>query len=304
MSGLADLYPGYASEWISTRLGRLFARVGGKGPPLMLLHGYPQTHVMWHKVAPLLADRFTLIIPDLPGYGWSDVPGTDAAHTPYSKRAVALAMIELMEKLGHARFALAGHDRGGRVAYRLALDHPGRLTKLAVLDILPTHEYWAKFDRAYGMKIYHWTFLAQPAPLPETLIGGNPPFFFQHKLASWTKAKDLSAFDPRALHHYLTAMSDPLRIHASCEDYRAGATLDAEHDAADLAAGTKITAPLLVLWGAAGLAASAATPIDTWRKWANDVSGEAIDSGHFIPEENPRETARAFGAFFGASVAP
>lgn len=300
MPDLAELYPGFASEWISTKLGRVFARVGGKGPPLLLLHGYPQTNVMWHKVAPQLAAKFTLVIPDLPGYGWSDAPETDAHHTPYSKRATALAMIELMEKLGHARFAIAGHDRGGRVAYRLALDHPGRLTQLAVLDILPTHEYWAKFDRAYGMKIYHWTFLAQPAPLPETLIGGNSSFFFQHKLASWTKAKDLSAFDPRALNHYLTAMSDPLRIHASCEDYRAGASCDAEHDAADRAAGKKITAPMLVLWGAAGIAASAATPLDTWRAWATDVRGEGIDAGHFLPEENPQATARALLSFFTA----
>ncbi|TAK48351.1 MAG: alpha/beta hydrolase [Xanthobacteraceae bacterium] len=298
MPDLADLFPGFAAEWTATRLGRVHARVGGKGPPLLLLHGYPQTNVMWHKVAPALAERFTLVIPDLPGYGWSDVPPTDEAHTPYTKRAMALAMIELMEKLGHARFAIAGHDRGGRVAYRLALDHPGRLTKIAVLDILPTYEYWARLDRAYGLRIYHWTFLAQPAPLPEKLIGGQAEFFFRYKLASWTKARDLSAFDPRALTHYLTAMSDPLRIHASCEDYRAGAHADVEHDTADLAAGNSIGAPLLALWGGAGIASSAATPLVTWRKWAKEVSGEAIDSGHFIPEENPRETARALLGFF------
>jgi haloacetate dehalogenase len=298
MSDLADLYPGFAAEWIHTASGRLFARVGGKGPPLLLLHGFPQTNVMWHKIAPRLAARFTLVIPDLPGYGWSDVPETDADHTPYTKRAMAAAMIEMMEKLGFARFAVAGHDRGGRVAYRLALDHPGRLSKIAVLDILPTYEYWAKFDRLYGLKIYHWTFLAQPRPLPETLIGGNPDFYFRDKLAGWTKTKDLSAFDPRALDHYLTAMRDPLRIHAACEDYRAGAHADVEYDAADLKAGNRITIPLLALWGGAGIAASAATPRDTWSKWATQVSGEAIDSGHFLPEENPEATAKALLAFF------
>lgn len=299
MADLADLYPGFASEWIATPSGRIFARVGGKGPPLLLLHGFPQTNVMWHRIAPQLAARFTLVIPDLPGYGWSDVPETDAAHTPYTKRAMALTMIAVMEKLGFARFAVAGHDRGGRVAYRLALDHPGRLSKIAVLDILPTYEYWANFDRLYGLKIYHWTFLAQPQPLPETLIGGDPDFYFRDKLAGWTKTKDLSAFDPRALNHYLTAMRDPLRIHAACEDYRAGAYADVDHDTADRNAGNRIGAPLLALWGGAGIAASAATPLDTWRKWATDVSGEAIDSGHFMAEENPEPTARALIAFMG-----
>jgi haloacetate dehalogenase len=212
---------------------------------------------------------------------------------------MASAMIALMEKLGHAQFAVAGHDRGGRVAYRLALDHPGRLSRIAVLDILPTYEYWAKFDRDYGLKIYHWTFLAQPYPLPETLIAGGADPYFRHTLASWTKARDLSAFDSRALDHYLTAMRDPLRIHAACEDYRAGAHADYDHDAADLKAGGKITAPLLALWGGAGIAASAATPLDTWRKWAARVSGEGVDSGHFMPEENPDATANALLGFFG-----
>ena len=179
MSDLADLFPGFASEWINTSSGRIFARVGGKGPPLLLLHGFSETHVMWHRVAPQLADRFTLIIADLPGYGWSDMPESDKDHTPYTKRAMAQTMMEAMEQLGHVHFALAGHDRGGRVAYRLALDHPGRLSRLAVLDILPTYDYWARMNRLYALKIYHWTFLAQPFPLPETLIGGNPDFFLR-----------------------------------------------------------------------------------------------------------------------------
>src|SRR5436309_3748203 len=198
MPDLADLFPGFSAEWINTRSGRIFARVGGKGPPLLLLHGFSETHVMWHRVAPQLADRFTLIIADLPGYGWSDMPESDRDHTPYTKRAMAQTMIEAMEQLGHVHFALAGHDRGGRVAYRLALDHPGRLSRLAVLDILPTYEYWERINRHYALKIYHWTFLAQPHPLPETLIGGNSDFFLRYKMASQTKSKNLDAIDPRA----------------------------------------------------------------------------------------------------------
>jgi haloacetate dehalogenase len=301
MSDLADLFPGFASEWISTSRGRIFARIGGSGPPLMLLHGYPQTHVMWHRVAPQLAGHFKLIIADLPGYGWSDVPTTDADHTPFTKRAMAQAMIEVMEQLGHAQFALAGHDRGGRVTYRLALDHPGRLSRLATLDIMPTWEYWAKMDRAFALRVYHWAFLAQPAPLPENLIASNPDEYFGHTLRSWTRG-GASPFDPRAMAHYLTALRDPLRIHAACEDYRAGAYADVDHDKADLDAGRKITAPLLALWGGAGIAASASTPLETWHKWATNVSGAPIDSGHFLCEENPDATAAALLKFFLARI--
>ncbi len=298
MPDLADLFPGFASEWISTRSGRIFARVGGKGPPLLLLHGFSQTHVMWHRVAPALAGRFTLVIADLPGYGWSDVPKSDADHTPYTKRAMAKTMIEAMEKLGHVRFALAGHDRGGRVSYRLALDHPGRLSRLATLDILPTYEYWARMDRAYALKIYHWALLAQPEPLPERLLGADPDFYLKSKLASWLKSKDLATFDPRALAHYLAAFRDPLRIHAMCEDYRAGAYADFEHDKADREAGNKITVPMLALWGDSGIAQSAATPLDTWKTWATDVRGLPVDSGHFLTEEAPEATATALREFF------
>ena len=191
MPDLADLFPGYASEWINTSSGRIFARVGGKGPPLLLLHGFSSTHVMWHPVAPQLADKFTLIIADLPGYGWSDMPRSDDNHTPYTKRAMAKVMIEAMEQLGHVHFALAGHDRGGRVSYRLALDHPGRLSKLAVLDIAPTYDYWEKLNRLSALKIYHWAFLAQPYPLPETLVASNGEFFLRQKMASQTKTKTL-----------------------------------------------------------------------------------------------------------------
>ncbi len=299
MADLADLFPGFGSEWINTGSGRIFARTGGKGPPLLLLHGFSQTHVMWHRVAPKLAEKFSLVIADLPGYGWSDVPKSDAQHMPYSKRAMAQAMVDAMEKLGHVHFALAGHDRGGRVSYRLALDHPGRLSKLATLDIMPTYDYWLKMDYRFALKVYHWPFLAQPAPLPETLLGGNPDFYLKNKLSSWSHTKDLSVFDPRALEHYLAAFRDPLRIHAMCEDYRAGATLDFDHDKADKDAGTKITIPMLALWGNAGIAQSAATPLDVWKTWATNVRGQPVNSGHFLTEEDPEATAAALLDFLG-----
>ena len=213
MPDLADLYPGFASHWIDTSAGKLFARAGGSGPPLLLLHGYAQTNVMWHTVAPELAKHFSLVIPDLPGYGWSAVPSAGADHAPYSKRAMAVAMIDVMEKLGHGRFHLAGHDRGGRVAYRLALDHPGRLTKLAVLDIVPTYAMWHDLDARLAFRIWHWTFLALPAPGPETIIGKDPVAFWDWKTAPGTKAKSLAPFDARALAHYRQGN----RISKKCE---------------------------------------------------------------------------------------
>ena len=296
----ADLFPGYASERIATRRGRIFARVGGSGPPLLLLHGFPQTHAMWHRVAPRLAERFTLVLPDLPGYGESEVPETDAGHTPYTKRAMAEAMVEAMERLGHARFALAGHDRGGRVAYRLALDHPARLTKLAVLDILPTFDYWAKLDREFGLRIYHWMFLAQPHPLPERLIGSNPDEYFRWCFRNWSRP-GTDPFDPRAMEQYLRPLRDPARLRAVCEDYRAGAYADVEHDRADFDGGRRIAVPLLALWGAAGIASAASTPLDTWRKRASEVTGGPIAAGHFLCEEAPDETADAMLNFFCAA---
>ncbi|MGI8526986.1 MAG: alpha/beta fold hydrolase [Pseudolabrys sp.] len=299
MPDLADLYPGYAAHWIDTSIGKIFARAGGRGPPLLLLHGYAQTNVMWHKVAPLLDKRFTLVIPDLAGYGWSAVPKAGADHSPYDKRSMAKLMIEVMEKLGHARFALAGHDRGGRVAYRLALDHPGRLSKLAVLDIIPTYEMWHRMDYKMALKVWHWPFLAQPYPLPETVLNTNSIAYIHLKMASWTKAKDLSAFDPRALAHYDAFYADPLRIHATCEDYRAGATTDLTNDEADRTAGKKIGCPLFALWGAAGIPGDSG-PLAIWRDWANEVTGKPIDSGHFVAEENPPATAAALLEFFGA----
>lgn len=301
MSDLVDLYPGFASHWIDTSIGRIFARTGGRGSPLMLLHGYAQTNVMYHKVAPALAERLTLVLPDLPGYGWSVVPRAEPDHAPYTKRAMAVAMIEVMEALGFVRFRLCGHDRGGRVGYRLALDHPGRLERLAALDIVPTYAMWYGMNRNLAMKVWHWTFLAQPYPVPEALIEKDPVGYIDRKMASWTKAKDLSAFDPLALAHYHAFFSDPLRIHATCEDYRAGQSTDLAHDEADRAAGKKIACPLFALWGEAGIPSKTQSPLAIWREWAIDVEGEAVDSGHFLCEENPQATAAALLAFFSGA---
>ena len=299
MPDLADLYPGYQSHWIDTSAGKLFARSGGKGPPLLLLHGYAQTNVMWHRVAPALAEHFSLVIADLPGYGWSSVPEAGEGHAPYDKRSMAKAMVELMEKLGHIRFRLAGHDRGGRVAYRLALDHPQRLEKLSTLDIIPTYDMWHGIDAKLAFRIWHWTFLALPASFPEEVIGRDPVAFWDRKGAPGTGDKSLSKFDPRALAHYHAFFSDPLRIHATCEDYRAGRTTDLKNDEADRAAGKKIACPLLVLWGAAGIPSEAESdPLATWREWATDVRGLAVDCGHYLPEESPDVVSKALIEFF------
>ena len=304
MVDLADLYPGYASHWIETSAGRIFLRMsGGDGLPLLLLHGHPQSNVMWYRVAPALAERFMLVIADLPGYGWSDVLQAQADHSPYTKRAMATAMVEAMSALGFVRFRLAGHDRGGRVGYRLALDHPGRLEQLAVLDIVTTWDMWHRIDARLASRAWHWTFLALPAPFPETLIGRDPKFFFDSRAAAGARAKNVAIFDPRALAHYHAAYENPDRIHARCEDYRAGRTSDLEHDDADRAAGNKIGCPVLALWGTGGFTANAG--IDTlacWRDWAADVHGAAIESGHYLPEENPAATANALLDFFGGKA--
>jgi haloacetate dehalogenase len=208
-------------------------------------------------------------------------------------------MVALMEEIGFVRFRVAGHDRGGRVAYRLALDHPERVEKVAVLDILPTYEMWTRMDQKLAMKVWHWLFLAQPEPLPEVLIGKAPTALQDWELANWSKKKDLSAFDPGALAHYRAFFQSPDRIHATCEDYRAGQSTDLAHDAADRKAGKKIAVPLCALWGAAGIPGDRG-PLEIWRDWAEQVSGQAIDSGHFLPEENPDATAAALLEFFGS----
>jgi haloacetate dehalogenase len=293
MPDLADLYPGFASRFVPTSIGTMFMRTGGAGPPLLMLHGYPQTNVIYHRVAPKLAERFTLVIPDLPGYGWSVVPRSDAGHTPYTKRAVAAVMIELMEALGFVRFRLAGHDRGGRVAYRLALDHPERVERLAVLDVIPTGETWSRADHRFMLAWWHWAFLAQPAPFPETLIGADPDVYYFKG--------DRSRFHPDALADYLRCARDPAAIHAMCEDYRAGATYDFDLDRADRAAGRRIACPLLVLWGGRNdLEELFGDPLAVWGEWADDVRGRALDCGHYLPEEAPDETYDELRRFFGA----
>lgn len=293
MTDLPDLFPGFESHWIDGPGGKLFARSGGRGAPVLLLHGYPQTHVEWHKIAPALAERFRVVVMDLRGYGWSHLPeGTNGAGM--SKRAMGADAIAVMERLGHVRFHLVGHDRGARVAYRLAFDRPERLDKVAVIDIIPTASMFqdmGKVERA--MNKYHWLFLAQPAPFPETMIGASARAFLDHTLASWTARKDLAAFDPGALDHYRRAFEDPSRIHASCEDYRAGAFIDRVQDEDDLANGRRIEVPLLALWGDQGIPASGISPLDVWRDFARHVTGASITSGHFVPEENPQACARA-----------
>ena len=296
-----DLFHGYAQRVVAGDGADIFLRTGGEGPPLCLLHGYPQSHHMWHKVAPKLAEHFTLVLPDLRGYGLSSTPPNVPGNAPYSKRAMAGDIVHVMAQLGHEKFHLAGHDRGGRVAYRLALDHPGAVEKLALLDIVSTADQWRAFDADEANKTYHWPFLAQPAPLPETLIGGNPVFYLDWTLASWTAGRDLLAFDERALAQYRMNFAAPDRIESACNDYRAGATIDRELDEADLAAGHKIQCPLLAIWGEAGIPGKGKKkPLDQWSKWCDRVQGSAIKSGHFLAEEAPDDTARQLIDFFKA----
>jgi haloacetate dehalogenase len=295
MSTLPDLFPGFAERRIETAAGvEIYLRTGGSGPPLLLLHGYPQTHVCWHKVAAELARDCTLVIADLRGYGASSAPPGDAEHAIYSKRAMAEDCLAVMRALGHPRFAVAGHDRGGRVAYRLALDHPEAVVALVPVDIIPTGEVWRRANAAWAVKTYHWSFLAQPHPIPETLIGHAPVYYVEQTLRAAAGPRDLSGFAPEALAHYRALLTEPARLHAVCEDYRAGATIDRQLDDADLAAGRKVACPTLVLWADNYLAG---TPLDVWRTWCTDLTGAAVKSGHYLAEENPRDTLAALIPF-------
>jgi haloacetate dehalogenase len=289
------MFDGFEVRDIPTRETSIRARIGGSGPPLLLLHGYPQTHAMWHRVAPLLADRVTVVCADLRGYGDSGKPASDPEHAVYSKRASAKDMVEAMAALGFERFMLAGHDRGGRVGHRLALDHPERVERLAVLDIVPTRTVFRATDQAIATGYYHWFFLIQPGQLPERLIGTDPVYYLRKKLGAWAALDD---FAPEALAEYERCFGDPATIHASCEDYRAAASIDLVHDEADL--DRKIQCPLLVLWGRRGLMERHFDVLATWReKAAGPVSGRALDCGHFLAEERPEDTARELLAFFG-----
>jgi haloacetate dehalogenase len=269
-------------------------RHGGSGPPLLLLHGYPQTHVMWRLVAPQLAQRFTLVMPDLRGYGDSDKPPGSPDHATYSKREMALDQVEVMRALGFERFHLAGHDRGGRVAHRMALDHPERVARIAVLDIVPTRTMYLRTNRTFATGYYHWFFLIQPAPFPETLIGGAPEAYLRHHLGS--RHAGLAPFMPDAWPEYLRCFSDPACIHATCEDYRAADSIDLAHDEADL--DRRIDAPFLALWGRRGMIERCFDALADWRDRAPRVQGHALDCGHYLAEERPAETAAALAAFF------
>ena len=290
------MFEGFETREVATAETTIHIRTGGAGPSLLLLHGYPQTHAMWHRVAPALAERFRVVCPDLRGYGDSGRPAADPEHGVYSKRSTANDMVAVMAALGHERFALAGHDRGGRVGHRMALDHPARVAKLAVLDIVPTRTIFRATNQAIATGYYHWFFLIQPGGLPERLIGADPTFYLHWALGRWGTGLDV--FAPEALAEYERCFKDPVTIHASCEDYRAAASIDLAHDEADL--DRRIPCPVLALWGRRGLMERHFDVLATWRERADGpVSGRALDCGHFLPEERPQETAAALLEFFG-----
>jgi haloacetate dehalogenase len=285
------LFSGFSRAPVQVNGMVINATYGGTGPPVLLLHGYPQTHVMWHRVAPTLAKRFTVVCPDLRGYGDSGKPPSNESHEPYSKRVMARDQVEVMQSLGFARFAVVGHDRGARVARRLALDHPDAVTRLAVLDIVPTHVIYARLDQRKATTVWRYFFLVQPPDLPERLLGADPVFYLEHTLQEWCGTP--GAFTPEATAEYRRCF-DLATISASCEDYRAGATIDLVHDAAD--AGQGIGCPVLVLWSGQGLGRSYDV-LSIWRDEAEVVNGRALDCGHFLAEERPDETAAELVAF-------
>ena len=283
------MFEGFERIRIEVEGASINAVRGGTGPPVLLLHGSPQTLAMWHLVAPRLAEDFTVVAADLRGYGDSSKPEGGEDHDRYSKRVMVLDQVEVMKHLGFDRFALCGHDRGGRVGYRMALDHPGVVTKLAVLDIVPTWEAFSRADKAFGLGYWHWFFLAQPYDLPERLLASDP----ERALFRGGSA----AIAPEAMEEYVRCLRDPEAIHATCEDYRAAATLDCEHDETDREAGRRIGCPVLALWGRKGFLEGHYDVLEVWRAWAEEVSGRALECGHYIPEEAPKETYAALHTF-------
>jgi len=290
---MADFFPGFERRRIKTSGAEINLVIGGSGPPLLLLHGYPQTHAMWRKIAPRLAQEFTLVIPDLRGYGDSSKPPAGSDFAAYSKRALAQDQVETMRALGFERFRVAGHDRGARVTHRLLRDHPGAIEKAALLDIVPTLYRFETIDQKAATGSFHWFFLIQPAPFPEQMIGASVELFLRKMLGlSGTPG----AHEPEAYAEYLRCFRDPETIRATCDEYRAGATIDLEHDRADR--GKKLTMPLLVLWGERSGQGSGYDMLAVWREHAENVTGHAIGSGHFIPEEAPDDAYRGLREFF------
>jgi haloacetate dehalogenase len=290
----ASLLPGFSCVELTVNGTTINAERGGSGPPVLLLHGYPQTHSMWHRVAPMLAERFTVVCPDLRGYGDSGKPHSDGTHDPYSKRVMALDQLELMRALGFERFALVGHDRGARVARRLALDYPDAVSKLAILDIVPTESIYGTLDQGRATTVWRYFFLVQPPDLPERLIAADPGFYLDWTLREWCGTP--GSLTEAAVSEYRRCF-DAATIHACCEDYRAGATIDLAHDRADAA---RIRCPVLVLWSEHGIG-SAYDVLSIWHEQADDVRGRALDCGHFLAEERPEETTTELIAFLEES---
>lgn len=289
------MFAGFARQRVAIDETELHAVTGGQGPALLLLHGFPQTHVAWHQVAPRLAQDFTLVVPDLPGYGASRGPVPDADHRQYAKSNTARIMARLMSKLGHEQFHVAGHDRGGRVGFRMALDYPERIKAYAAVDIVPTLTVWESMDWQHALATYHWPFLAQPAPVPERMIGHDPIFYLDHLIERW--AGDSRKLAPEAREAYRAAYRNPDVIAASCADYRAGASTDIADDRRSREAGQRIAAPVLALWGRDYLD-NGVTPLAAWQEWADDVRDIPVDCGHFVPEEAAAISAKALAEFF------
>jgi haloacetate dehalogenase len=290
-----SFFPGFEQRRVVAGSIGFNVRIGGSGDPVLLLHGLPQTHVAFHKIAPELARHFTVICADLKGYGDSDAPPPAADSANYSKRVMGEEMLALMKELGHERFALVGHDRGGRIAYRLALDHPRAIARLGILDIVPTSEYWDTADRAFAVNTFHWGFLARDGGLPERLIGHEPDFFQDYLMRLW--AGDYGMLDPSAVAEYRRCFRKPENIAAVCADYRAGYGIDDALDRADQKAGKRIACPVLVLSGEQYLHTGESKALDIWRRWATDVRGHGLQCGHFVAEEKPQEIMAALVPF-------